>query len=445
MPRQSGEPTKPEINCSSSAKAMPPSSGASTAGITAGSSTSTSTCSQYPMHSDRCSRAHWTVRAAPSPRSCGTGRKATPAACRSSRYSSWARMPSSTTCSSRTYGRSPSRSVRSGWPRPVTRARSSPAAAPTYEALPGCRKSEWPSMYTSPYGSSSRARIRAMVSAEPSRIEQSPPSTSGNSPASTSAPIRSASRREYQAISCAWHTPSPGRQSPGSYRGGVTQPASRAPSRLSSPWSRRAPGALPQPGTEVPVGGRNPRLPGASRTAIRRIGGLEECARELSPGGGHGRIVRAGDGEQREQVLAYPFPFRTGGSAYQLNQATVGLLRLPGEHLDVGRAGLRGHVVRGRLRRGDQLRRVGPLHPPDQRHLGEPGLGGRVGGRLREDLLVRLLGRVQVARHQRVVGRLQPRIGRRLDLDAAALAHRLEPRPPLRLGEHPGERVDRLP
>src|SRR5262249_39939949 len=155
-------------------------------------------------------------------------------------------------------------------------------------------------------------------------------STNGNSPASTMAPIRSASRREYQPISSAWQTPSPGRQSPGSYRGGVTQPVSRAPSRLTSPWSRSAPGALAQPGTEVRGGGRRPRLLGASRTAIRRIGGLERGVGELTPGGGHRRVVRTGDGEQRDEVLAYRFTIGARGAADQLDQAAVGPLGLAG-------------------------------------------------------------------------------------------------------------------
>src|SRR5689334_7397899 len=179
-----------------------------------------------------------------------------------------------------------------------------------------------------------------MASAAPSPIEQSPPSTSGNSPPSTMDPMRSASRTVYRAISADWLTPSPGRQSPGSKRGGVWQPASRAPRRVTRPWSRSAPGALAQPGTEVGVGGRSPRLDGASRTAMRGMPS-EQRVREGAAGLEHGRVVRRSDGEQRDEVGTDAVAVVPADPADQLDQAGVGLLRLSAENLDIGRTGLR--------------------------------------------------------------------------------------------------------
>ena len=69
----------------------------------------------------------------------------------------------------------------SGSRRPVTPARSSPATAPIPPDQPGWRKSRCPSTCTSPW----RARRRS-ASIAPSRMLQSPPSTSGRSPASSS-------------------------------------------------------------------------------------------------------------------------------------------------------------------------------------------------------------------------------------------------------------------
>src|SRR5688572_1133357 len=176
-----------------------------------------------------------------------------------------------------------------------------------------------------------------MASAEPSSTEQSPPRTTGNSPSSMIPPIRSARRREYAAIAAAWHTPSPGRHSPGSYRGGVRQPASRASRRVISSWSRSAPGAFAQPGTDVSVGGRSPRFVGASRTAIRRMwaGGSEEGAGQRPASRGDRWVVRTGDGEQGDQVPAYRLAVLSAGAAHQVDQSAVGPLGEAGQHLHV--------------------------------------------------------------------------------------------------------------
>ena len=98
-------------------------------------------------------------------------------------------------------------------------------------------------------------------------IEQSPPRTSGNSPASRIAPIRSASRREYARDLGRVATPSPGRQSPGSYRGGVRQPASRAL----------------QPGEQAVVAQRAGRL-GAARHRRRGRRAQAEVGRRVQDG-----------------------------------------------------------------------------------------------------------------------------------------------------------------
>ena len=94
---------------------------------------------------------------------------------------------------------------------------------------------------------------------------------------------------------------------------------------------------------------------------------------------------------------------------------------------------------------GQRRGRVDAVDPAQQPDLGQPGLGGLVGRAVGEDLPVRPLGRVQVAVDQRVVGRQQARVLGRVDLDAAGLEHRVDPLAQLRLGDHPGERVDRLP
>ena len=83
--------------------------------------------------------------------------------------------------------------------------------------------------------------------------------------------------------------------------------------------------------------------------------------------------------------------------------------------------------------------------PAVELDLREAGLGGRVVlRRLGQDLAVRRLGLVQVAGHQRVVGRVQPRVLGGGDLDAAGLEHRVDVLPDLGLGQHAGEALDEL-
>ena len=247
-----------------------------------------------------------------------------PAACRSSRYSSWVRMPSTTTSRRGSTAGGPRWPARSAWPRPVTRARSSPAAAPTYEALPGCRKSEWPSTKTSPTRpAESSARRRAWPArcraGSSSRRRGSPetrrrrcmPRCGRRDAASTRRSGRRARRRRRAASR-------PGRSAAGS---GSRRRGRRAARRR--PWSRNAPGALAQPGTEVAVGGRSPRLDGASRTAIRRIAlrvGLEQARRQGAARRGYRRVVGTGDGEQRDQVLAHPLTIVARRPAHQVDQ-----------------------------------------------------------------------------------------------------------------------------
>ena len=84
-----------------------------------------------------------------------------------------------TTSSARTSGAMPSMSVSFSGPCPVASARSIDAASP-FGSASGWKKSAWPSMKSSPY----RPR-RLSASVDPSRIEQSPPRTTGKSPASS--------------------------------------------------------------------------------------------------------------------------------------------------------------------------------------------------------------------------------------------------------------------
>ena len=85
-----------------------------------------------------------------------------------------------------------------------------------------------------------------------------------------------------------------------------------------------------------------------------------------------------------------------------------------------------------------------PVDPAVELDLGQAGLGGVVLRGLGEDLLVRRLGRVQVAGHQGVVGGVQPRVLGGGDVDAAGLEHRVDVLPDLRLGQHAGEALDEL-
>jgi len=112
---------------------------------------------------------------------------------------------------------------------------------------------------------------RANASPTPTSTLQSPPSTNGACPASTSGPSRSARRRAW-LTSASWLRTRPEAGSPSStYLPASTTPASIAPalSRCScKPASRSASGAFAQPGTLPGCGGRSPRFDGADSIAI---------------------------------------------------------------------------------------------------------------------------------------------------------------------------------
>ena len=110
-------------------------------------------------------------------------------------------------------------------------------------------------------------------------------------------------------------------------------------------------------------------------------------------------------------MLADPVPVVPGGAADQVDQPLVGLLGLAAEHLDVGREQLGVQVV-GRRRWPRRSRPRGPPRSTRRSSLtwARPGLGGTVGRRLGEDLLVRPLGGVQIAADQRLVRLGQARV-----------------------------------
>src|SRR5262249_25816494 len=131
---------------------------------------------------------------------------------------------------------------------------------------------------------------------------------------------------------------------------------------------------------------------------------LEQRARQRAPGSGDGGIVGSGDEEQRQQVFASLLAVITGATADQVDQPPVRLLGLAGQQLDVGRQ-RRGRPVVACAGGGRQYRsRFEAQGPPQQRDLGQAGLGLGVGGRLGQDLLVRPLRTVEVAARQRLVG-----------------------------------------
>ena len=178
----------------SSAGSSPPGAGLSTAGMTAGSRMSTSRCSQYPSSRpvSTVARTACATVAVPASRTRLAGTTWAITSPASARWSSSSRQPTWTASSGRKYGLAPSMSATAGQCRPTAAARSSPARLKHSALLPGCRKSVWPSRWTSPY----RPREASASPAAMSRL-QSPPSTSGARPASSCPPILAASRRAW--------------------------------------------------------------------------------------------------------------------------------------------------------------------------------------------------------------------------------------------------------
>ena len=153
-----------------------------------------------------------------------------PAACRSRRYSSLGADAQHAPRRRRgSTGRRPSIAARSACPRPVTSASASPAAAPTYGGV--ARVPEVGVTVHEDQPDPAADRLAEPVHGQ----RRSRARSSSRRPARPGTRRRRGSRRSgrpagasTRAISAAWQTPSPGRQSPGSYRGGVRQPASRA-------------------------------------------------------------------------------------------------------------------------------------------------------------------------------------------------------------------------
>ena len=215
------------------------------------------------------------------------------AACRSGRRRCRGRTAVAARCRPDRPGRvrSPARAPRRRRPRPPTRCpdAGSRSERPHRPVRSGRRDPRRAGAWPAP----SRARSSSRRRARPGTHRRRRSRRSGRPAGSSTGRCRPPGSRRRRAAS-----------RPGRTAAACRQPASRAPSRATRPWSRSAPGALAQPGTDVAVGGRSPdstarrgRRSGASADARRAS---EQRVREGAPGARRRRGRRAPATENSE-------------------------------------------------------------------------------------------------------------------------------------------------
>ena len=305
-----------------------------------------------------------------------------------------------------------------------------------------------------------------MASAEPSSTEQSPPSTTGNSPRSMIAPIRSASAAEYAGDLRRVADPVagapvarvvPGRGEAAGVAGAAAGRAGRGRAARPGPWrsrARRWRWAGAGRGSSARRGRRSgaswssrPRWSGGPAGAPARVGASnsEQRAGQGPPGGGDRRVVRAGDGEERRPGAGGPSPGLAGGPPDQADQprrtparrcrlstSTSAASSWAGDVVGVGLGGGERRAA-GRRRRPGGRARPGPGPPRPRR---PPGVSARI---FRYACSAASRSPV-ISASSASSRRGSSGLG---DGDAAGLEDRVEPLPQLRLGHHAGEGVDR--